>query len=199
MFWLPFNDQVGIHDSSWRTDYGGDIYLTSGSHGCVNTPYDAAEKIYNSVGIGDPVIVYYSLDDVVGPQRHRRIQRILLLRADRAQPFRYSYSANTVPGIHLKEKRRCSRNRSNAVLQQLKKDRRRNSACSTVKRKQKRFWNAFCVFGGNIMKIVVLAGGTSTEREVSIVSGTMVCKALREKDIRRSWWMFSAAWRFRSR
>lgn len=68
MFWLPFNDQVGIHDSSWRTDYGGDIYLTSGSHGCVNTPYDAAEKIYNSVGIGDPVIVYYSLDDVVGPQ-----------------------------------------------------------------------------------------------------------------------------------
>lgn len=31
------------------------------------------------------------------------------------------------------------------------------------------------------MKIVVLAGGTSTEREVSISSGTMVCKALREK------------------
>lgn len=31
------------------------------------------------------------------------------------------------------------------------------------------------------MKIVVLAGGTSTERDVSIVSGTMVCKALREK------------------
>lgn len=67
-FWLPFNDQVGIHDSSWRTDYGGDIYLSSGSHGCVNTPYDAAEKIFNTVGIGDPVIVYYSLDDVVGPQ-----------------------------------------------------------------------------------------------------------------------------------
>jgi len=31
------------------------------------------------------------------------------------------------------------------------------------------------------MRIVVLAGGTSTERDVSIVSGTMVCKALREK------------------
>ena len=31
------------------------------------------------------------------------------------------------------------------------------------------------------MKIVVLAGGTSTERSVSITSGTMVCKALREK------------------
>ncbi len=31
------------------------------------------------------------------------------------------------------------------------------------------------------MKIVVLAGGISTEREVSIVSGTGVCKALRQK------------------
>lgn len=31
------------------------------------------------------------------------------------------------------------------------------------------------------MKIVVLAGGTSTERKVSIVSGTNVCKALRDK------------------
>ena len=31
------------------------------------------------------------------------------------------------------------------------------------------------------MKIVVLAAGTSTEREVSIVSGTNVCKALRSK------------------
>ncbi len=31
------------------------------------------------------------------------------------------------------------------------------------------------------MKIVVLAGGTSTERDVSIVSGTQVCKALRSK------------------
>lgn len=31
------------------------------------------------------------------------------------------------------------------------------------------------------MKIVVLAGGISTEREISIVSGTGICKALRER------------------
>ena len=31
------------------------------------------------------------------------------------------------------------------------------------------------------MKIVVLAGGISTEREVSIVTGSKVCQALREK------------------
>ena len=34
---------------------------------------------------------------------------------------------------------------------------------------------------GHIMKIVVLAGGISTEREISIVSGTQVCKALRSR------------------
>ena len=33
--------------------------------------------------------------------------------------------------------------------------------------------------GGIIMKIVVLAGGLSPEREVSLVSGTGVCQALR--------------------
>ena len=32
------------------------------------------------------------------------------------------------------------------------------------------------------MKIVVLAGGTSTERDISITTGTMVCTALREKE-----------------
>ena len=31
------------------------------------------------------------------------------------------------------------------------------------------------------MNIVVLAGGTSSERDVSIVSGTGVCRALRER------------------
>ena len=31
------------------------------------------------------------------------------------------------------------------------------------------------------MKIVVLAGGLSTERHVSLVSGTGICRALREK------------------
>lgn len=36
---------------------------------------------------------------------------------------------------------------------------------------------------GICMNIVVLCAGTSTEREVSIVTGKMVCDALREKDI----------------
>lgn len=69
-FWLPFNDQVGIHDASWRSakSYKPDTYLRNGSHGCINTPYDAAEKIFNVMEIGYPVVVYYSIEQPVGPQ-----------------------------------------------------------------------------------------------------------------------------------
>ncbi|MFR8249264.1 MAG: L,D-transpeptidase [Lachnospiraceae bacterium] len=56
---MPFNGNVGIHDAdTWRSEYGGEIYKTSGSHGCVNTPTANAEKIFNTVEIGTPVIVY---------------------------------------------------------------------------------------------------------------------------------------------
>lgn len=57
-FWLPFNGDVGIHDASWRTEFGGSIYKTRGSHGCVNTPYSAMKTIYENVKIGYPVVVY---------------------------------------------------------------------------------------------------------------------------------------------
>ena len=33
------------------------------------------------------------------------------------------------------------------------------------------------------MKITVLCGGTSTERDVSLTSGSLICKALKEKGI----------------
>ena len=57
-YWLPFNGDVGIHDLASRTEYGGEIYKTEGSHGCINTPYDNAKKIFENVEIGTPVIVY---------------------------------------------------------------------------------------------------------------------------------------------
>lgn len=56
-FWLPFDGDIGIHDASWRSNYGGDIYLTSGSHGCINTPYEAVSVIYNNIDVGTTVIV----------------------------------------------------------------------------------------------------------------------------------------------
>lgn len=58
-YWMPVKGNIGIHDASWRSRYGGTIYQTNGSHGCINTPYDAMSKIYEMVEIGTPVIMFY--------------------------------------------------------------------------------------------------------------------------------------------
>ena len=57
-FWCPFNQGQGIHDASWRSRYGGTIYKSSGSHGCVNTPYDAMKVVYENCEAGEAVVVY---------------------------------------------------------------------------------------------------------------------------------------------
>ena len=59
-FWIPFvGNSIGLHDSPWQTHgYGGDIYLYCGSHGCVNTPYEAVRTLYYSYPVGTPVVVY---------------------------------------------------------------------------------------------------------------------------------------------
>lgn len=58
-YWMPFNRNIGIHDASWRSSFGGDIYKTKGSHGCINTPEEKAAKIFNKIEKGMPVIVHY--------------------------------------------------------------------------------------------------------------------------------------------
>lgn len=58
-YWMPFNGNVGMHDASWRRSFGGDIYLTNGSHGCINLPAQKAAEIYEYVSKGFPVICYY--------------------------------------------------------------------------------------------------------------------------------------------
>ena len=58
-YWMPFNNNIGIHDAGWRTEFGGQIYLTNGSHGCVNAPYEVAEKIFQNIEAGTPIICYY--------------------------------------------------------------------------------------------------------------------------------------------
>lgn len=58
-YWMPFNGNVGIHDADgWRSSYGGEIYKTGGSHGCINTPEAAAKTIFETISIGTAVIVY---------------------------------------------------------------------------------------------------------------------------------------------
>ena len=58
-FWMPVKGGIGIHDAGWRKEFGGDIYQTSGSHGCINTPKDKMEELYDMVEIGTPVVMFY--------------------------------------------------------------------------------------------------------------------------------------------
>lgn len=57
-FWMPFNGGIGFHDASWRNTFGGTIYKTNGSHGCINMPYAAAKTLFENVYAGMPVICY---------------------------------------------------------------------------------------------------------------------------------------------
>ncbi len=58
-YWMPVVGNVGIHDADWRRDFGGEIYLTDGSHGCINTPPDTMAQLYELVELGTPVVMFY--------------------------------------------------------------------------------------------------------------------------------------------
>ena len=57
-YWMPFNGNIGMHDSSWRSTFGGSIYKTNGSHGCINLPPSVAKTIYENIEKGIPVLCY---------------------------------------------------------------------------------------------------------------------------------------------
>ena len=58
-FWIAFvGSSVGLHNASWRSEFGGDIYTWYGSHGCVNLSYEDAEALYALVEVGDVVVVH---------------------------------------------------------------------------------------------------------------------------------------------
>lgn len=57
-YWMPFNRHIGMHDASWRSKFGGDIFINKGSHGCINLPESVAKTIFATISKGDPVICY---------------------------------------------------------------------------------------------------------------------------------------------
>ena len=57
-YWMPFNNGIGMHDAKWRSSFGGAIYKTSGSHGCINLPPSVAKTIFDNISAGTPVICY---------------------------------------------------------------------------------------------------------------------------------------------
>ncbi len=57
-YWMAFHEGEGLHDAVWRGSFGGNIYQTNGSHGCLNLPLSAARTIYENTQPGTPIIIY---------------------------------------------------------------------------------------------------------------------------------------------
>ena len=57
-YWMPVNGGIGIHDADWRNKFGGEIYKTNGSHGCINVPPEVMPDIYEMMEVGTPVIIF---------------------------------------------------------------------------------------------------------------------------------------------
>lgn len=59
-YWMRFYEGYGMHDATWRSEFGENIYQTSGSHGCINLPEGAAAQIYELIDETMPIIIYQS-------------------------------------------------------------------------------------------------------------------------------------------
>ena len=58
--WMQFTPNpchIGLHDATWRSSFGGEIYKSNGSHGCVNLPHDTAVALFDRVNVGTTVVV----------------------------------------------------------------------------------------------------------------------------------------------
>jgi hypothetical protein len=66
-YWMPFYGGEGLHDASWRSNFGPGSNLAPtdlgtgnyilGTHGCVNLPTDAAAWVWNWAPVGTTVVV----------------------------------------------------------------------------------------------------------------------------------------------
>ncbi|HVE80826.1 MAG TPA: L,D-transpeptidase/peptidoglycan binding protein [Candidatus Dormibacteraeota bacterium] len=57
-YWMPFHADYGLHDASWRSQFGGSDYYYGGSHGCVNMPEAAAAFLFGWAPVGTPVWIH---------------------------------------------------------------------------------------------------------------------------------------------
>lgn len=62
-YWMAFYGAYGLHDASWRSEFGGELYIYEGSHGCPNLPVEIAGEVYHNVSVGTPVIVHGGLTE----------------------------------------------------------------------------------------------------------------------------------------
>lgn len=50
---------IGFHDAGWQPTFGGDRYVSNGSHGCINMPPAKAKEFYGMLSVGCPVVIHY--------------------------------------------------------------------------------------------------------------------------------------------
>ena len=61
-YWMPFVCGQGLHDADWQTQFGGDVYKTKGSHGCIKFAcVIAGEKIIRAMNQKAVIISDYKL------------------------------------------------------------------------------------------------------------------------------------------
>ncbi len=58
-YWMPFYGNYGMHDAPWRSSFGGTIYQSGGSHGCVNMPVSSAKKLFENLADKNvPIVIH---------------------------------------------------------------------------------------------------------------------------------------------
>lgn len=58
-YWVPVYRGIGLHDATWRKEFGGELYIKGGSHGCINTPLENMKVLFDMLEKGMPVVLHY--------------------------------------------------------------------------------------------------------------------------------------------
>ncbi len=105
-YWMPFNGGEGFHDAGWRSNFGGTIYINSGSHGCVNMPPARAAELYDMIEAGWPVFVYNLKPDMTVEQQV--IEALDLAAYDQATTMAAATVDNMISSISFSVTAQCA-------------------------------------------------------------------------------------------
>lgn len=57
--WIPFiGNSIGFHDAYWQPKFGGNLWQTKGSHGCINLSSGDSSSLRGLAKVGDIVVVH---------------------------------------------------------------------------------------------------------------------------------------------
>ena len=106
-YWMAVTLPYGLHDADgWRTEYGGEIYKTDGSGGCINVPRAVMKDVYETFQDGVPVVLYDESFVVPGDPAEDRVFPEEALAQDifpdpEAQTFLLTFAGDCTLGCPL--------------------------------------------------------------------------------------------------